>query len=397
MEHNDELLELARELRTTVAERFGKLERRLDRLEGDHPAGYLPGDHGSGDGFGPSPLRPSTGLELHRGESWSAWAVRHGQRVVDREQFSLDKVVRAMLTGDRSGLTEVERQALAEGSDATGGILIGDELAGTIIDLVRAKTVVVQAGATVLPMAGDSLTWPKVIAGATPKWKAELAPMEESEIQFGALQFQAKTLRTVVKLSQELVEDLPAEGSDAITRELTAAFALEVDRVALLGSGTDPEPLGVANTPGVPVDAAIGDPENYDFVAELVSTVRIANHSPTAVIYGEQTAGALDTLKATDNQPLQPPRSVAALPQLTTNLVGQYAFAGEWPLLVLAVRPQLGVRIRQIDAGLADDFSQEIVAWQRIDVGLVDPAAFAVASGIAPVTATTTAKTSKSS
>jgi HK97 family phage major capsid protein len=374
----DEVLEVARELRTTVAERFTRMERRLGRLEGDAPNGYLPVDT-VGDGLG---ARPASGLELARGESWSAWAARHGRRVVEPEQFSLDKIVRAMLTGDRSRLTDVERQALNEGSDASGGVLIGDELAPTIIDLVRAKTVVVQAGATVLPMSGDSLTWPRVIQGATPKWKAELAPMEESDIEFGALSFRAKTLRTVVKLSQELVEDLPPEGSDAITRELTAAFALEVDRVALLGSGTDPEPRGVANWPGVPVAATIGAPANYDFLSTLVSTVAGANHQASAIILSAGTAGGLDRLKATDQQPLQPPRSVAALPTLVTNLAGGYAFAGEWPLLVLAVRPQLGIKTRQLDAGLADDFSQEIVAWTRVDTGVVHPAGFAVASGI---------------
>jgi HK97 family phage major capsid protein len=221
-----------------------------------------------------------------------------------------------------------------------------------------------------------------VIQGATPKWKAELAPMEESDIEFGALSFRAKTLRTVVKLSQELVEDLPPEGSDAITRELTAAFALEVDRVALLGSGTDPEPRGVANWPGVPVAATIGAPANYDFLSTLVSTVAGANHQASAIILSAGTAGGLDRLKATDQQPLQPPRSVAALPTLVTNLAGGYAFAGEWPLLVLAVRPQLGIKTRQLDAGLADDFSQEIVAWTRVDTGVVHPAGFAVASGI---------------
>jgi HK97 family phage major capsid protein len=374
----DEVLEVARELRTTVAERFTRLERRLGRLEGDAPNGYLPGDT-VGDGLG---ARLASGLELQRGESWSAWAVRHGRRVVEPEQFSLDKVIRAMLTGDRSRLTDVERQALNEGSDAGGGLLIGDEIAGSIVDLVRAKTVVVQAGATVLPMAGDSLTWPKVIQGATPAWREELAPMTESDIQFGALTFKAKTLRTVVKLSQELVEDLPPEGSDAIERELTAAFALEVDRVALLGSGTDPEPRGVANWPGVPVAATIGAPANYDFLSTLVSTVAGANHQANAIILSSGTAGTLDRLKATDQQPLQPPRSVAALPTLVTNLAGGYAFAGEWPLLVLAVRPQLGIKTRQIDAGLGDDFSQEIVAWQRLDVGVVHAAGFAVASGI---------------
>ena len=66
---------------------------------------------------------------------------------------------------------------MLEGLAQTGGILVGDELAPTVLEYVRARTAVVQAGATIVPMAGDTYTWPKVPAPATPEWKAELAPM----------------------------------------------------------------------------------------------------------------------------------------------------------------------------------------------------------------------------
>jgi HK97 family phage major capsid protein len=263
-------------------------------------------------------------------------------------------------------------------------VLVPPEFAPTVIDLVRDRTAVIAAGATTVPMASDSLTFPRVISGATPTWELELAPMQESSLTFGSMVLGAHTLRTKVKLSQELVEDATPDGAAAIERELIAAFALEVDRVALFGTGTDPQPRGIKNTAGVLTTAAVGAPANYDFLAAAVAAIRGENHNPNAYVLSAGAAGALDQLKATDNQPMQQPASVAGLTPFVTNLVAGTgdAFTAEWAQLVIGFRNQIGVRIRTIDASLAEDFSVEVVAWWRGDVGLIDPKAFHVASGI---------------
>jgi HK97 family phage major capsid protein len=385
----EEVVGLARELRETVQDRFGEMERRLRRVESDNPLGYEPVDH---NGDGADDAGPVIGLA--RRDSWAAWAARRGGKKVGSGEFSLGRLVQAMLTGNRSALTEFERQALTEGTDASGGLLVPEALAPTVLDLVRARTAVVQAGATVLPMSSDGLTWPQVIQGATPKWKAELEAMEESNLQFGALRLKAKTLRTKVKMSQELREDATPEGAAAIERELHAAFGLELDKAALYGAGdgTDAakEPRGVINVPGVtktPGGAAA--PTSYDLLIDAIGAVRAANHEPTAIIESAAVATTLSKMKATDNQPLQPPAGYSDIPTLVTNLaatggatVAGDAFVAEWPLLVIGVRPQIGIQIRTVEAGLADDFSVSIVAWLRADVGLQDPAGVAVVTGI---------------
>ena len=381
-----DVVEIARELRDAVGEMKSKFEKRLQALE--RGSGYTPDDVGAQDGLGrPRGEVQRAGLGP-RDSLAQAVASGRGEGAPPRSnEFSLGRIVQAMVRGDRGLLTDVERQALVEGTDAQGGLLVGEEIAPTVIDMVRDRTVVIEAGATTLPMGSDTYTWPRVLTGATPKWKAELEPMEESHLTFGALKLDARTLRTKVVMSQELVEDISPAGSLAIENELLNAFALELDRAALYGAG-GVEPLGVKNTPGVLLFNAVGTPEDYDFLAQAIAAIRGANHEPNAVVLSAAAAGTLDTLKATDNQPLQRSPSVAALEWLVTNLVGGAppasgdAFVAEWPQLVIGVRPSLGVRIRQIDARLAQDFAVEIVAWQRADVALQDPKAFAVASGI---------------
>ena len=71
------------------------------------------------------------------------------------------------------------------------------------------------------------------------------------------------------------------------------ATALEVDRVALLGSGSAPEPTGISNVTGVgEVDmgtngAAITD---YDEILDALQEIQDANaQDPTAAIMAPRT------------------------------------------------------------------------------------------------------------
>jgi HK97 family phage major capsid protein len=377
MDPHDELLDLTRELRTTVQERFGELERRLRRVESDNPTGYSPADPGAAARAGERALA----VGLSRGDSYADWAASRGRgRRLEPGEFSLGRLVQAMISGDRSQLTEFERQALTEGTDSAGGILVPEQLAPNVIDLVRARARVVEAGATVVPMGSDGYTWPRIVGGATPEWKDELEAMTESQLAFGALKLDAKTLRTKVVMSQELVEDMSPEGSVAIERELTNAFALEVDRAGLYGTGTK-QPLGVKNQPGVQLFATPTAALGYDDLNAAAVTVRAWNHEPNATILSAQAEGILASLADTSGQPLQAPPGLP--PRLVTNLVDAATtagdvFTGQWDQLVIGVRPQLGVRIERVNARLAEDFAVEVVCWQRADVGLQDPKAFAV-------------------
>jgi HK97 family phage major capsid protein len=234
-------------------------------------------------------------------------------------------------------------------------------------------------------MGSDGLTIPKIVTGASPDWLPELAAMPDAGIVFGSVKLDAKTLRCVVHLSEELVEDMTAGGADAITRELVAAFALEVDRASLYGAGGVNEPLGVDGQAGV---LRFATPTTLDY-ANLVSAaaaVRAGNHEPTGSILSAQAEAALQLLTATDEQPKQAPPGLP--PRFVTNLVDAAGDAGDvvtadFRQLVIGARPQLGVTIRRIEAPLAETFSIKLAAWVRADVALVNASAFAINPDVA--------------
>ena len=107
-----------------------------------------------------------------------------------------------------------------------------------------------RAGAQIVPMTSDTLNIARLASGPTLAWKLENAAITPGDLVLERVQFTARTLPALVKMSVELQED--STNIDAvIEKELSASLAAEVDRVALRGSGTPPEPKGIRFQTGV--------------------------------------------------------------------------------------------------------------------------------------------------
>jgi len=74
--------------------------------------------------------------------------------------------------------------------------------------------------------------------------------MAESDPTFGLVQLIPRSQAVQVKVSVELLEETLNLGSE-LPRALAAAMAVEMDRVALIGTGIAPQPRGIAATVGI--------------------------------------------------------------------------------------------------------------------------------------------------
>ena len=138
--------------------------------------------------------------------------------------------------------------------------------------------------------------------------------------------FTARTLVRLVILSVELFEDSDPCSEDVIARAFAAQLALELDRVALRGTGTAPEPRGVLNTAGVTITthgangALIATATAYDWHLDAAGVVRAINFEPNAHIQAPRTSVSLPKLReATTSAYLSPPAGL--LPFLATKSV----------------------------------------------------------------------------
>ncbi|GAM97566.1 hypothetical protein U91I_01192 [alpha proteobacterium U9-1i] len=275
----------------------------------------------------------------------------------------------------------------SRGSGPGGGFTVPSFLSAEIIDAARAKSRVITAGARTIPVSGDT-SFATIDDDPTFANHAENATIDESEIVFGSRNFAPQTKVCLIRASVELVEDSPTF-NDTVDAVLAAAFAVEMDRLALNGSGIG-EQLGVLATDGVHEISGAGLNTWAPF-ARAYQAVRSSNHTPGAFILSPGAMGAIDNLVegGGSNNPLRRPPSLEATQFLDTTSIedegspiGTQAVTGEWQLLFLAIRSGLTIEASRVGGDAFNKLSVLIRAYARLDSFVVRKAAFAKVTGI---------------
>jgi HK97 family phage major capsid protein len=313
----------------------------------------------------------------------------------DERPPSFDRWLKGIATGNWDG-AEHER-AMSEGTATAGGHLVPTPLSARVIDLARNATRVFQAGAITVPMTAATLKLARLTGESTPGWKSEGAAITATgDLAFDAVTFTARTLTRVVTLSVELFEDADPSSEDVIARSFAAQMALELDRVALRGSGTPPEPRGVVNQTGVTLTTHGANGAlitNYDFHLDAVGAVRAANFEPNAQIQAPRTATSLSKLKeATTNAYMAPPAGLAAIPRLNTKQVPinltvgtstdcSEIYTADWSNLMVGIKTDFQLLFLR-ERYIADTLSYAFLRYLRADIQLAQPTAFVVDTGV---------------
>jgi HK97 family phage major capsid protein len=390
-----------------------------EQIETHRSGGNPSAQSGDSDKFGSARTRairhgigrPADGeaIGLTRGQSMQAWAEqRNGNYGLGGDgldgggetEMNLGAIVRAMVTGQRDGMNDAEKRAMSEGVNSAGGFVTPEVLSARLIDRVRNVGRIFQAGATVVPLASDTVNLARLVTGVAPSWKTEGNPIGAQDMVFDRITFKPQTLPVQVLLSQELFDDMSDGAHAMIESEIAQAIALELDRAALYGTGVAPQPLGIKGQPGVTLTAFGGangaTPANYDWALDGIQTLRGANFDPDGFVFAPRTQRTLDGLKDSQLRYLDPPPSYKDVTKYTTNqvptnlTVGTSAgvcsdvFVGKWSELLIGVRPTLGLRVKVLTERYADNLQVAIIAWLRADVQLAHAAAFNVISGVKP-------------
>ena len=307
----------------------------------------------------------------------------------DHEKTDLSKYLRGYLTGDWGG-APLELKTMA--SSAAGAIL-PTPISGRIIDRVRNAATVFRAGAVTVPMSTATLKLARLTGDVTAGWYSESGAISESDATLDSVTLTARRMSVLVRVANELLEDSDPSVSAIIENSIAEAMALELDRVALIGTGTAPEPKGIQNFSGINTVASIGTPTFDDYI-DAIYELRLDNHEANAVINSVRTAKTLAKLKtglSGDVTPLVMPAEYAALTrlvtnQLPTNLGGgtneSISIVGNFEHLMIGLRANISIEVsREAD----DVFSKNqtlIRATFRGDVQLSQAAAFCLMSGI---------------
>ena len=317
--------------------------------------------------------------------------------------YSIGDYVRGAITGNVGHLPMQAQQSI--GNPSAGGYLVPQPLAGNVIDLARAQSRVMQAGASTVAMTSKTLDVARVESDPTPFWRDENVAITESSSTFGKVQFDAKTCAILIRASLELVQDAQNFGP-TIESVITQAMGVEMDRVGLFGSGSGSEPRGVYNNSGVTfIDLTDGEspatitpfasPNVYAPFSQAVQACMNENVEAGDFILSPRTWGVVDRATASDYQPLQPPRSVATRKMLTTTQVpddlefagrndASAIFTGPWNTLMYGIRTDMTMDISGQAGGAFEKMQFLIRLYVRMDVQLLRPSQFVVVRGVAP-------------
>src|SRR5574341_1022751 len=299
-------------------------------------------------------------------------------------------------------------KALGEGTDSAGGYLVPVEHSTKLIEILSARAAVRAAGATVIPMASDTLQIPSQTGGATAYWVAENAQITASDQTWGQVQLQAKKLAALTKLSAELFEDSDPKIEALVMADLGRVLALEEDIKYLRGDATGNTPRGLENISGVNVDTttlgANGGTPSFDTLVNMLYNLD-ADNVPAdgrAWIVHPRTVNTLRKIKDTTNKylwadPAAPgdPPTLCGYPVFTTTAVPinltqgtstdcSVIYLGCWPEFVIGQRKALELRASDA-AGNAFEYDQVFIrAIMRVDCNVRHTASFEVLKGVRP-------------
>ena len=164
------------------------------------------------------------------------------------------------------------QRALVTGTPGAGGYLVADELdASSFIELLRARSHVLTLGATTLGGLVGNLSIPSQTGAATASWLAEGDAPTESAQAFGQVPLTPKTVGAYTDFSRRMLLQATPDIEAIIRADLAALMAVEVDRAAIAGTGTNNQPTGILSTSGIGSVAigANGGPVTWAHVLQL--------------------------------------------------------------------------------------------------------------------------------
>jgi HK97 family phage major capsid protein len=130
---------------------------------------------------------------------------------------------------------------------AAGGYTVGQEiLVGEFEEYLRNNMVVLKLGARMISGLVGDVSIPRQLTGAAAYWVSESGSITASEATFGQIVSKPKRIGTSVPYTKQLLAQTSLSTESFIVNDSDAAIAVELDRVALRGTGAN-EPLGIAN------------------------------------------------------------------------------------------------------------------------------------------------------
>ena len=205
--------------------------------------------------------------------------------------------------------------ALQEGTDSEGGYLVPDEYERTLVEALEEENMFRQLAKVIRTSSGDRKI-PVVATKGTASWIDEEGAYTESDDSFGQVSIGAYKVGTMIKVSEELLNDSVFDLESYIAKEFARRIGAKEEEAFFTGDGSG-KPLGILAATGgaeTGVTAASSTAVTADELMDLFYSLKSPYRKKAVWVLNDSTIKAVRKLKDSTGQYLWQPSLVAGTP-----------------------------------------------------------------------------------
>lgn len=218
--------------------------------------------------------------------------------------------------------------ALKIGSDAEGGYLVPDEYEKTLIDGLEEENIFRKIAKVINTSSGDRKI-PVVATKGTASWVDEEGLITESDDTFGQVSIGAYKLGTLIKVSEELLNDSVFDLEDYISTEFARRIGSREEDAFFNGDGVG-KPTGIFNATGgaeIGVTSASATAITADELIDLFYSLKAPYRKNAVWVLNDATVKAIRKLKDNNGNYLWQPAITANTPD---TILGKPVFTSSY-------------------------------------------------------------------
>lgn len=248
----------------------------------------------------------------------------------------------AMRTRSGEGLDPVIKNALQIGTDTEGGYLVPDEFERTLVDTLEDENIFRRLSNVITTSSGDRKI-PVVASKGTASWIDEEGAIPESDDSFGQVSIGAYKLGTMIKVSEELLNDSVFNLENYIAKEFARRIGNKEEDTFFTGDGSG-KPTGILAATGgaqLGVTTASATAITIDEILDLFYSLKAPYRNKAVFVMNDATVKAIRKLKDGQGQYLWQPSLQAGTPDTILNR----------PLYTSAYVPAIAVSAKTVAFG----------------------------------------------
>ncbi|QCH27800.1 phage major capsid protein [Clostridium tyrobutyricum] len=212
------------------------------------------------------------------------------------------------------------QNALQVGTDSEGGFLAPDEFEKTLIESLEEQNIFRQLANIITTSSGDKKI-PVVASKGTASWVDEEGAIPESDDVFSQVSIGAYKLATMIKVSEELLNDSVFNLENYIAKEFARRIGAKEEESFFTGDGTG-KPTGIFNGTGggeLGVTASSAASITLDEIMDLFYSLKSPYRKSAVFLMNDSTVKSIRKLKDGSGQYIWQPSVTAQQPDTILN------------------------------------------------------------------------------